>query len=118
MYAIHSAEVAVWICIEDPQAGVAPCTSKVNPEASVVREGVSDPLSAETILHDDDNVAGIVDIPHGDATSLTGATADGFDDKSVFPGVWRPWDACDQGEIGDRVRDTYNLLRKSHLIAP
>jgi len=117
MYAIHSAEVAVWICVEDPQAGFVPCTSKVNPEASVVREGVSDPVSAEAILHDDDNVAAIVEIPRGDAAALTGATADGFDDERVFSGVWRPWDAYEKGELGDRVRDTHDLLRKSHLIA-
>jgi hypothetical protein len=118
MYAIHSAEVAVWICVEDPQAGFVPCTSKVNPEARVVREGVSDPVSAEAILHDDDNVAAIVEITHGDATALTGATPDGFDDERVFSGVRRPWDAYEKGKLRDRVRDTHDLLRESHLIAP
>src|ERR671923_986912 len=117
MYAIHSAEVAVWIGVEDPQAGLVPCTSKVNPEATVVHEGVSDPVSAEAILHDDDNVATIVEIAHGDAAVLTRATADGFDDERVFSGVWRPWDAYEKGELGDQVRDTHDLLRKSHLIA-
>jgi hypothetical protein len=117
MYAIHSAEVAVWICVEDPQAGRAPCTSKVNPEATVVRERVADPVSARPPRRRYD-VAAIVEIPHGDAAALTGATADGFDDERVFSGVWRPWDAYEKGELGDRVRDTHDLVRKSHLIAP
>src|SRR5262249_39059389 len=57
-------------------------------------------------------------ISHGDATALTRATADGFDDERVFSRVWRPWDAYEKGELGNRVRDTHDLLRKSHLIAP
>jgi hypothetical protein len=118
MYAIHSAEVAVWICVEDPQAGFVPCTSKVNPETSVVREGVSDPVSAEAILHDDDDVAAIVEIPHGDAAALTGATADGFDDERVFSGVWRPRDTNQKHEVSDLIRDTNDPFRKAHLIAP
>jgi hypothetical protein len=117
MYTIHSLEVRLRISVEDPQAGFVPCTSKVNPEASVVREGVSDPVSAESILHADDNVAAIVEIPHGDSATLTGATVDGFDDERVFSGVWRPWDAYEKGELGDRVRDMHDLLRKSHLVA-
>jgi hypothetical protein len=117
MYAIHSAEVAVWICVEDPHVGFVPCTSKMNPEASVVRESVSDPLSAKAIFHHDDNVAAIVEIADGDAAALTGATADGFDDERVFPRVWRPWDAYEKSKLGNRIRDTHDLLRNSHLIA-
>src|SRR5207249_4642442 len=53
-------------------------------------------------------------IPYGDAAALTRATADSLDDERVFSGVWRPWDAYEKGELGDRVRDTHDLLRKSH----
>jgi len=118
MDAIHSAEVAVWICVEDPQAGQAPCSAQVNPEATVVLERVADPLGAGTVLHDDDDVAAVIEISHGDTTALTRATADGFDDERVFSRVWRPWDAYEKGKLGNRVRDTHDPLRKSHLIAP
>src|SRR5215467_2143104 len=118
MYAIHSVEVVFWICVEDPQAGFVPCTSKVNPKVIVVREGVSDPVSAEAILDDDDNAPAIVEIAHGDTETLTRATADGFDDERVFSRVWRPWDAYNKGKPGDRVRNTHDVLRKSHLSPP
>jgi len=117
MYAIHSAEIAGWISVEHSQAGLVPGTSQMNLQAIVGRESVSDPLSAAAILHDDDDAAAIVEIPHGDPVALTGATADGFDDKRVFPGVRRSWDAYEQGNLGDRVRDTHDRLRNSHLIA-
>ena len=118
MYAIHSTEVAVWICVEYPQAGRAPCSAQVNPEAIVVLERVADPLGAGTVLHDDDDAAAVIEISHGDTTALTRATADGFDDERVFSGVWRPWDAYEKGKFCNRVRDTHDLLRNSHLIAP
>ena len=118
MYAIHSAEVAVWICVEDPQAGQAPCSAQVNPEATVVLERVADPLGVGAVLHDDDDAPAVIEIPDGEATALTRATADGFDDERVFSRVWRPRDAYEKGKLGDRVRDTHDLLRKSHLIAP
>jgi hypothetical protein len=86
----------------------------VNPEATLVRERVADPVGVGAVLHDNDNAAPIVEIPHWDAAPLTRATANGFDDEGVFPGVWRPWDADEQGEIRDRVRDPHELLRKSH----
>src|SRR5215475_12385699 len=117
MYAIHPAEVAVWICIEDPQAGRAPCSAQVNSEATVVLERVADPLGVRAVLHDDDDAAAVIEISHGDATALTRATADGFDDERVFSRVWRPWDAHEKSKLGNRVRDTHDLLRKSHLIA-
>ena len=63
----------------------------MNLEPVVVRKSVLDPLSAIAILNDYDDVSGIVKIPHGDPVALTGATADGFDDKRVFPGVRRSW---------------------------
>jgi hypothetical protein len=118
MYAIHSAEVAVWICVEDPQAGFVPCTSKVNPEASVVREGVSDPVSAEAILHNDDDVAAIVEIPHGDTAPFARPMADCFNDKRVSSRVWRPRDTNQKGEVSDLIRDTNDPFRKAHPIAP
>src|SRR5262245_25954082 len=101
VYAIRSPEVAVLIRVEDPQAGFVPRTAKVNREVSVVGEGVSDSLSAAAILHDDDEVAAIVEIPHGDTVALTRATVDGFDDERVFSGVWRPWDTDRKGEVSD-----------------
>ena len=118
MYAIHSAEVAVWICVEDPQVGFVPCTSKVNPEASVVSEGVSDPVSPEAILHDNDDVAAIVEIPHGDTSPFARPMADGFNDKRVSSCIWRPRDTSQQGEVCDLIRDTNDPFRKAHLIAP
>ena len=118
MYAIHSAEVTVWICVEDPQAGRAPCSAQVNPEAIVVLERVADPVGTGTVLHDDDDAAAVVEIPHGDAAALTRSTAHRFDDERVFSGVWRPWDTYEKGELGDLVRETHDLLRNSHLIAP
>jgi len=118
MYAIHSAQVAVWICVENPQAGFVPCTAKVNPQASVVREGVSDPVSAEAILRDDDNVAAIVEIPHGDTAPFARPMADCFNDKRVSSGIWRPRDTNQKGEVSDLIRDTNDPIRKAHLIAP
>jgi hypothetical protein len=79
----------------------------MNPEATVVRERVADPVGARAVLHD-----------HDDAAALTRATADGFDDERVFSGVWRPGDAYEKGKLGEGVRDTHDLLWKSHLIAP
>ena len=118
MYTIHSAQVAVWICVEDPQAGFVPCAAKVNPQASVVREGVSDPVSAEAILYDDDNVAAIVEIPHRDAAPFARSMADCFNDKRVSSGIWRPRDTNQKGEVSDLIRDTNDPIRKAHLIAP
>jgi hypothetical protein len=89
----------------------------VNPETTVVRERVADPVGAGAVLHDNDDAPAVVEIPHGDTAALTRATADGFDDERVFSGVWRPWDTYEKGELGDRVRDTHDLLRNSHLIA-
>jgi len=65
----------------------------VNPEATVVRERVADPVGAGAVLDDDDDAPAVVEIAHGDAAALTRATADGFDGERVFSGVWRPWDA-------------------------
>src|SRR5262245_18831651 len=118
MYAIHSAEIAVWICVKDPQAGRAPCSTQVNPEATVVLERVADPLGAGTVLHDNHDARAVAEIPHRDTAALTRATADGFDNERVFSRVWRAWDAHEKGKLGNRVRDTHDLLRKSHLIAP
>ena len=86
MYAIHSAEITGWICLEHSQARFLPYTAQMNSEPILVRKSVLDPLSAKAILHDDDDVAAIVEIPHGDPVALTGATADGFDDKRVLSG--------------------------------
>jgi hypothetical protein len=118
MYTIHSAEVAVRICVEDTQAGFVPCTSKVNPQASVVREGVSDPVSVEPILHDDDNMAAIVEIPHGDTAPFARPMADCFNDKRISSGVRRPRDTNQKGEFSNLIRDTDDPFRKAHLIAP
>ena len=118
MYTIHSAQVAVWICVEDPQAGFVPCTAKVNPQASVVREGVSDPVSAEAILYDDDNVAAIVEIPHRDAAPFARSMADCFNDKRVCSGIRRSRDTNQKSELSDLIRDTNDPFRKPHLIAP
>jgi len=118
MYAIHSAKVAVWICVEDPQAGFVPCTAKVNPQASVVREGVSDPVSAEAILHNNDKVAAIVEIPHGETAPFARPMANCFNDKRVSSGIWRPRDTNQKGELSDLIRDTNDPFRKAHLIAP
>jgi hypothetical protein len=118
MYAIHSAKVAVWICVEDPQAGFVPCTAKVNPQASVVREGVSDPVSAEAILHNNDKVAAIVEIPHGETAPFARPMANCFNDKRVSSGIWRPRDTNQKGELSDLIRDTNDPFRKAHLIVP
>jgi hypothetical protein len=99
VYAIHSAEVAVWIYVEDSQPSFVPCTSKVNPEATVVREGVSDPVSAEGILHDDDDVAAIVEIPHGNTAPFARPMADCFNDKRASSGVWRSRDTNQKASL-------------------
>src|SRR5215470_20375896 len=66
MYAIHSAEIAVWICVEYLQAGRAPRSAQVNPETTVVRDRVADPVGAGAVLHDNDDARAVVEIPHGD----------------------------------------------------
>jgi hypothetical protein len=71
MHSIHPAKVGLCICIEDPQAGGAPSSAEVNPEASVVCQRVADPLGAGAILDDDDDAAAVVQIPYGDAPPLT-----------------------------------------------
>jgi hypothetical protein len=115
MHSIHPAKVGLWIRIQDAQAGRPPCSPEVNPEATVVRKRIADPLGAGTILNDDDNSAAVVEIPHGDAASPTRPPADCFNDECVPSGVWRPRDAGENGEGSDRVRDTDEPLRKSHL---
>ncbi|HEX3033901.1 MAG TPA: hypothetical protein VHT73_02055 [Thermodesulfobacteriota bacterium] len=118
MYAIHSTKVAFWICIKDLQAGIAPCASEVNPEATAICECISDPVGAEAILHDDNNVTAIVEIPHGNTAPFARPMADCFNDKRVSPGVRRPRDAGQKGEVSDLIRDTDDPLRKVHLTAP
>jgi hypothetical protein len=49
----------------------------MNLEAIVVRASVSDTVSAQAILHDDDDAARIVEIADGDPVALTRAAADG-----------------------------------------
>jgi hypothetical protein len=118
MDAIHSAEVSLRICVKDPQARFVPRASKVNPEATVVRKGVSDPVSAEAILHDDDDVAAVVQITYGKTAPFARLMADCFNDKRVCSGVWRPRDTNQKGESSDLIRDTNHPFRKAHLIIP
>jgi hypothetical protein len=97
MHSIHPAKVGLWIGIEDPQPGRAPCPPEVNPEATVIRKRVADPVGAEAILNDDDDSAAIVEIPHWDAAPLTRSTTDCLDDERASSGVRRPRDASEKG---------------------
>src|SRR5262249_60229709 len=83
-----------------------------------VREPVEDAPAAVASPPGNGGAPAVVEIPRGDTAALSRATGDGFDDERVFSGVWRPWDTYEKGELGDRVRDTHDLLRNSHLIAP
>jgi hypothetical protein len=58
----------------------------MNPEATIVRERVADPVNAGAFLYDDNDSPAVVEIPHGGATLLTRATAEGFDDERGFSG--------------------------------
>jgi len=88
----------------------------VYPEPTVVASAFANPVGARPVLDDDDDALAVVEIPRGDAAALSRAPADGFDNQGVFSRVWRPWDAYENGELGDRVRDTHDRLRKSHHI--
>lgn len=106
MYAIHSTKVTFWICIEDLQAGIAPCASEVNPEATAICEGISDPMGAEAILNDDNNVTAIVEIPHRKTSPFARLKAYCFNDKRVCTSVRRPGDSSQKSEVSDLIRDT------------
>jgi hypothetical protein len=97
MHSIHLPQVRLWICIENHQPSRAPCPPEVNPESTVIRERVADPLGAKAILNDDEDSAPLVEIAHGDAVPLARSTTDGLDDKGVSSGVRRPRDADEKG---------------------
>jgi hypothetical protein len=90
----------------------------VNPEATVVRERVADPVSAGACLHDDDNVATVVEIADGDATPFARPMTDCFNDQRVLAIVRRPRDPSQESKGSDLIRDTNDPFRKAHLIAP
>lgn len=116
MHSIHAAKVGLWISIHNPQASRPPCSTEVNPETPVVCKRVPDPLGMEAMLDDDDDSTAVVEIPDRDAAPLTRPIADCFNDERISAGVRRPRDTRKKGNVGDGVRDTNNLLRKSHLI--
>jgi hypothetical protein len=118
MHSIHLAKVRLWIGIEDPQPRQAPCPPEVNPQVTVIRKRVADPIGAAALLNDDDESVAVVEISHRDAAPLTRSTTDGLDDERVPSGVRRPRDASEKGQVSNRVRETgdrLGKLRKSHL---
>jgi len=116
MHSIHAAKVGLWISIHNPQARRPPCSAEVNPETPVVCKRVPDPLGMEAMLHDDDDATAVVEISDRDAAPLTRSITDCFNDERISAGVRRPRDTREKGNVSDGVRDTNDLLRKSHLI--
>jgi hypothetical protein len=70
----------------------------------------------EAMLHDDDDATAVVEISDRDAAPLTRSITDCFNDERISAGVRRPRDTREKGNVSDGVRDTNDLLRKSHLI--
>lgn len=118
MYAVHSSKITFRIRIEDLQAGVAPCAAEVNPEAPFICEGISDPAGAPAVLHNDNNVTSIVEIPYRNTSPFTGLMADCLNDKRIFPGIRRTRDTNKNGKVSDLIRNTDQPFRKAHLTAP
>jgi hypothetical protein len=69
MHSIHPAKIAFRIRVEHPQASLAPCPAQVDPKPTVVRERVADPVSARSVLDDDDDAPAVVEIPHRNAAA-------------------------------------------------
>ena len=105
MHSIHAAKVAFRICIDKMQTGRTPRPAKVNPEATIVCERIADPVAAGATLHDDD-VATVVEIPDGEASSSARAVTNCFNDQRVVAIVRRPWDTDQKSKVSDRVRHT------------
>ncbi len=117
MYAIHSSKITFWICIENLQVSIVPYAAEVNPEAPAICEGISDPVCAKAILHDDDNVTTIVEIPYRNTSPFARLMANCLNDECVFPGVRGTRDASKKSKVSDLICDTDQPLRKAHLIA-
>ena len=103
------------IRIKDSQASCLPCAAEVNPEVPVVRDRVANPVGPGATLHDDDNVAAVVEVSHRDATSSTRLMADCFDHERVSSIVRRARNTGQEGNVRDRVRDTDNEVGKVHM---
>ena len=115
VHPIHPAKVHLRIRIKDSQASCLPCAAEVNPEVPVVRDRVANPVGPGATLHDDDNVAAVVEVSHRDATSSTRLMADCFDHERVSSIVRRARNTGQEGNVRDRVRDTDNEVGKVHM---
>ena len=117
MHLIHAAKVAFRICIDQLQARGPPRPAKVNPEVTVVRERIADPVAAGAALRYDNNMATVVEIPDGEAAPSARPVTDGFNDQRIVTSVRRPRDTGQKSKVCERVRNTYGQPGQVHLTA-
>ena len=66
MDAIHAAKIGFWIKVKESHTSRLPFSTKVDPEATVVRKCIADPVGVGTTLDDDDDAAAIVECREGE----------------------------------------------------
>ena len=75
MGSIHAAQVCLGIRVDEAQPRVMPAASQMDPQMAVLGECVPDPVRTESIFHDDDEPAGVIEVSHGNAATLARTAA-------------------------------------------
>src|SRR5262245_29744245 len=71
-----------------------------------------------TVLDDDDDSPIVTEITHGNPVPLPGAAAHRLDYERIAQCIGRPRDARAEGKDSDRIRNSDDYSRQSHVTCP